>query len=127
MTAWDPSDLDRVGDAEELQITTARADGSLRPFTIIWAVRVGDAIYVRSAHGSTNPWYVRARDAGRGRIRAGGVELDTTFAAVDPSDTALAAAVTAAFEAKYGHFSRDIVEPVVNDDSVQATLRIDPD
>jgi hypothetical protein len=126
MTAWDPSDLDRIGGAAALRIASQRPDGTLRPFVIIWAVRVADAIYIRSAHGSTNPWYVRARDAGRGRIQAGGVDLDATFTVVDPGDRDIATAVTAAFEAKYGHFSRDNVEPVVDDDSVRATLRIDP-
>jgi hypothetical protein len=126
MSAWDPGDLDRVGSAEELRIAAERPDGTLRPSVIIWVVRVADAIYIRSAHGPTNPWYVRAREAGRGHIQAGGVDLDVTFTPVDPADAAAAATITAAFEAKYGHFPRDIVEPVVNEDSVRATLRIDP-
>jgi hypothetical protein len=47
MTAWTPDELARVGQADELQISSRRADGDLRPFVTIWAVRVGDDIYVR--------------------------------------------------------------------------------
>ena len=45
----------------------------------IWAVRVGDDLHVRSADGADNPWFVRARASGTGRIRAGGIERDVTF------------------------------------------------
>src|SRR5437762_519348 len=41
-TAWTAFDLDRIGDATELQVTSLRADGSLRRFVTIWVVRVVD-------------------------------------------------------------------------------------
>ena len=60
MTAWTPDELRRVGDALELQITSERADGTMRPYVTIWVVRVGDGLYVRSAHGVDNPWFALA-------------------------------------------------------------------
>src|SRR5262249_13223990 len=56
MTAWAAEDLARYGDAEEIDIASVRADGSLRSYVTIWIVGVGDALYVRSAFGSENPW-----------------------------------------------------------------------
>ena len=70
---WSAEELRRVGAAEELQIASRRDDGTLRPFVTIWVVRVGDEIFVRSAHGTDNPWFRRANSSGIGRIRAGGV------------------------------------------------------
>ncbi len=48
MSDWTAADLDRIGSATELEITTRRADGSLRPYVPIWVVRVGDELFVRS-------------------------------------------------------------------------------
>ena len=86
MTAWKPDDLRTIGDAEELRLASRRTDGSLRPYVTMWVVRAGDELYVRSAHGAGNPWYRRALAAGTGRIRAGGVERDVTFAGAPAGD-----------------------------------------
>ena len=87
MSAWTGMNLRRSARPTELQITSRRRDGSLRPYVTIWVVRSGDDVYVRSAYGHDNGWFQRALSSGEGRIRAGGVERDVTFeepgAAVD--------------------------------------------
>ena len=120
---WTSEELQTIGDADELQIASAREDGTLRPFVIIWAVRVGDELYLRSAHGPTNGWYRRALASGTGRIRAGGLERDATFteAPDDAHD-----AVDAAYHAKYGHYDKSIVNPVTDALSRTATIRVVP-
>ena len=85
MTRWTDDELSRIGRATELQIASARADGSLRPSVTIWVVRAGDELYVRSAYGSTNPWFRRAQASGTGSIQAGGLQRDVTFAEADPA------------------------------------------
>jgi hypothetical protein len=75
--AWTADELSRVSDAVELRLASFRPDGTLRPYVIMWVVRVGDELYVRSAYGPDNPWYRRATAAGAGRIRAGGLERET--------------------------------------------------
>lgn len=70
---WTDGELQRIGGATELQISSTRPDGSLRPYVTIWVVRAGDDLYVRSAYGATIGWYRRAKAAGAGRIKAGGV------------------------------------------------------
>jgi hypothetical protein len=80
MTAWTDEELGRIGEARELQLASERPDGTLRPHVTIWVVRVDDGLYVRSAYGANNPWFRRAKASGVGRIRAGGLERDVTFA-----------------------------------------------
>jgi Major Facilitator Superfamily/Uncharacterized protein conserved in bacteria (DUF2255) len=51
MSEWTAADLDRIGSETKLEITTRKADGSLRPYVSIWVVRVGDELFVRSWRG----------------------------------------------------------------------------
>ena len=67
-STWTDEELVRIGSAEELRISSRRMNGSLRPFVTIWTVRYGDDIYVRSAHGPENGWFVRAVAAGERHI-----------------------------------------------------------
>jgi hypothetical protein len=124
MTAWSKEELDQIGRADELELSSRRPDGSLRPRAIIWAVRNGDAIYVRSAYGWNNGWFQRALRSGRGRIVAGGVERDVSF--VQPGGDE-AEPVTAAYHAKYDHYGSRMVGTVVNAEAVRSTLKIMPE
>ena len=123
MSDWTADDLTRIGAAEELQVSSTRADGSLRPYVTIWVVRVGDEICIRSAYGSDNPWFVRATTSGTGRIRAGGVQKNVTFAAAAPEAHA---AIDAAYHAKYDRYGPGNVNTVVGPDVVAVTLRLVP-
>lgn len=123
MTTWTDEDLNRIGDAQELQLSSARPDGSLRPYVTMWVVRSGEDLYVRSAHGPANPWYRRARASGVGRIRAGGVERDVTFAEAAPTAHA---AIDDAYHAKYDRYGPRIVGSVVGPQVEAVTVRLLP-
>jgi hypothetical protein len=84
MSAWTSDELSRIGAAEELQLASVRGDGTLRPYVTMWVVRADDDLYVRSAYGSNNPWFRRAKASGAGRIRAGGLERAVTIAPNPP-------------------------------------------
>jgi hypothetical protein len=122
-SGWSPQELQRIGDADELQIASRRADGSLRQFVTIWVVRAGDDLYVRSAYGPDNPWFRRATASGTGRIRAGGVERDVTF---DRPDDDVHEQLDSAYHAKYDRYGPQIVGPVVGPDAASVTLRLLP-
>lgn len=128
MAEWNEDELSRIGAAEELQVASNRPDGTLRPYVTIWVVRQGDDIYVRSAYGSSNPWFRRARASGTGRIRAGGVEKDVTFtdAATVDDGSIDSAAIDAAYHAKYDRYGPAIVGTVVGPEAATATFRLDP-
>jgi len=124
MTEWSPTELDRIGAANELSITTRRADGSLRAWTPIWVVRVGDELYVRSWKGAGGAWYRHAVRTGATRVRASGIERDVTVENV-PADDAAHPAIDAQYRAKYGAHS-SYVAPMVAPAAVEATLRLIP-
>jgi hypothetical protein len=87
VSAWKMDELEHIAGVDEVQVASRRTDGSLRPFVTIWAVRHGDDIYVRSAHGPENGWFVRAVASGAGRLHAGRAERDITFERPDASST----------------------------------------
>ena len=124
MTAgWAAGELTRIGDATELQVASRRSDGSLRPFVTIWVVRVGDDLYVRSAYGTDNPWFRRAKTSGEGRVRAGGVERDVTFTAPAGDSSS---DIDAAYHFKYDRYGPRIVGTVVGPHAAPGTLRLVP-
>jgi hypothetical protein len=123
MTAWSTDELNRIGGADELQIASRRPDGTLRRYVTIWVVRAGDNLYVRSAYGSGNPWYRRATASGAGRIRAGGVERDVTFAEAAPDAHA---DIDKAYHAKYDRYGPALVGTVVGAHAAPVTIRLVP-
>ena len=122
MSAWTAAELERMGRADEMHVSSARPDGSLRPFITIWFVRVDGALYVRSAYGPENGWFRRARSSGTGRVRAGGVEKDVAFVVPDASTHD---EVDAAYRRKYARYP-GIVGSVVGPEVWDVTLRLDP-
>jgi hypothetical protein len=122
-TEWTPEELEAVGGADELRISSVRPDGSLRPWVTIWTVRSGDELFVRSAYGPDTGWYRRAKASGIGRIRAGGIERDVSFAEADPGAHE---GIDAAYEAKYGRYGKRIVQTVVGEQVHPLTIRLVP-
>ncbi len=123
MTAWTADELDLIGRSDELQVSSQRPDGSLRPYVTIWVARSGDDLYVRSAYGPDNGWFRRAKASGEGRIRAGGVERDVAFEdAGPPVDSDL----HTAYHAKYDRYGPAIVGTVVSPEAARCTLRLVP-
>lgn len=121
MTTWRGDELQRIGDAEELQLASARGDGSLTPYVTMWVVRAGDEIYVRSAGGPERPWYRRATASGAGRIRVGGIEHNVMFR--EAADEAHAA-IDAAYHVKYDRYGSAIVGHVVGPHARAVTVRL---
>jgi len=123
MSPWTSDELGKIGAAEELQLASLRRDGTLRPYVTMWVVRDGDDLHVRSAYGPNNPWFRRAKASGAGRIRAGGLERDVTFAepASDMHD-----AINAAYHSKYDRYGPEIVGSVVGPGARAVTIKLVP-
>ena len=122
-TTWTSDELSRIEAADELEIAPRKRDGTLRKPLPIWAVRVGDDVYVRAAYGPGTGWHRVARTSREGRIRAGGVEKDVT---IEDADDAVNDQVTAAYKAKYSGYAASIVDTVTNDESRPTTLKLTP-
>ena len=102
MTAWTSDELNKIGNAEELLIAALRSDGTLRKPVIIWVVRLGDDLYVRSVNGRTSAWFRGVQTRHEGHIRAGGVEKDVTF--VEEADPGINLQMDAAYRTKYRRY-----------------------
>ena len=120
MSAWTEDEIARIAKAGELRIAGGRADGALRKLVIIWQVRVGDDLFVRSVNGPTAAWYRGTQELGEGRIESGGVSKDVVFT----SDASQDAEVDAAYRAKYGTGSS--VRAITSPTATSTTLRVDP-
>ncbi len=123
MTGWTSDDLNKIGTAEELEIASLRRDGTLRKPTTIWVVRVGDDLYVRSGYGHTSAWFRGTQVRHEGRIRAGGVQKDVTFAEADPN---LNDEIDAAYRTKYRRYEATYVKPMVSPEARSTTIKLLP-
>ena len=123
MTGWTSDDLNKIGTAEELEIASLRRDGTLRKPTTIWVVRVGDDLYVRSGYGHTSAWFRGTQVRHEGRICAGGVQKDVTFAEADPN---LNDEIDAAYRTKYRRYEATYVKPMVSPEARSTTIKLLP-
>ena len=116
MTAWTSEELKKIGAAEELQIASLRKDGSLRSMRIIWVVRVGNDLYVRSVNGRISDWFRGVQTCHEGQIHAGGVMKDVTF--LEVSDANINEKIDAAYAEKYRLYASII--PSINSSTARA-------
>lgn len=123
MTVWTAAELDTIGRANEIDIAALRPDGTLRKPVTIWIARAGDGLYIRSAYTRTAAWYRGTQVRNEGRIKAGGIEKDITFAQVDPG---LNDAIDAAFRTKYGRHGAQYVNMVLTEEARFTTLGLTP-
>jgi hypothetical protein len=123
MTMWTRDELNKIGNAEELEIASLRRDGSLRKPVTIWVVRIGDDLYVRSVNGRTSAWFRGVQVRYEGRIWAGGVEKDVTF--VEEADSEINDQIDAAYRTKYRRYPQ-YVAPMMIPEARAATIKLVP-
>jgi hypothetical protein len=124
MAGWTPDELAKIGSAEELQLASQRRDGSLRNPVVMWVVRDGDELYVRSMHGRAGSWFRRTQIRHQGHIRSGGIDKDVAFL-VD-TDPVINDRIDAAYRSKYRRYAANIVGSVVNPESRASTIKLVP-
>ena len=123
MTQWSSDQLDKVGRAEELQLTSIRPDGTLRKPVTIWVVRHGDDLYSRSVGGRSAHWFRGTQERHEGRIRAGGVQQEVAF--VD-ADHEIDDEVDAAYRAKYRGYSGSVLNSTLTPEARSTTIKLVP-
>jgi hypothetical protein len=124
MTTWASDELNKIGKAEELQIASLRADDTLRQPVIIWVVRVGDDLYVRSVNGRTSAWFRGVQTRHEGHIRASGVEKDVAF--VEERDANINDQIEAAYATKYRRYAASIIDSINSPTARAATIQLVP-
>jgi hypothetical protein len=125
MTVWTSDELSKIGTAEELEIASLRDDGSLRKPRTIWVVRVGDELYVRSVNGRGSAWFSGIQTRYEGRIQAGGVAKDVSFAEVDANDE-VNLQIDNAYRSKYRRYAASIIDSINSEKARVATLKLKP-
>jgi hypothetical protein len=123
MTTWTSDELDKIGNAEELQLQSLRRDGTLRSPVTMWVVRVGDELFVRAVHGRNSPWFCGVQTRHTGHIRAGGIEKDVTF--VEEANPDLNNMIDTAYLTKYARYPQ-YVAPMVTPEVRAATIKLVP-
>lgn len=123
MSNWTAEELGAIGEADEVQIAALRPDGSPRPYTTIWVVRVGDDLYVRSYRGRDGTWFQSALRRSEGRIRAAEIDRDVIFAEPDHADHD---AIDRAYRDKYARYASTYVDPMISPEARAATLQLTP-
>jgi hypothetical protein len=122
MAAWTSDELDKIAAADELELASAKRDGTLRKPVTIWVVRHGDDLYVRSWRGRTSAWFRGSQDRHEGHIRAGAVDKDVVFAEVEDVNDE----IDAAYRAKYDRYDATYVDPMVGPEARAATIKLVP-
>lgn len=124
MTDWSKDELAKIGAADELQLSSLRADGTLRSPVTIWVVRVGENLFVRAVKGRAGPWFRGVQSRHAGRIRSGGVQKEVAF--VEEADEALNLQVDAAYREKYRRYPKEFVDACLTPAARAATLKLLP-
>jgi hypothetical protein len=79
-----------------------RNDGTVQSPRIVWVVRRGDDVYIRSVNGDEGAWFRGVQVHHAGRISAGSLEVDVLF---EDADHDLDDAINEEYRRKYGRSS----------------------
>jgi hypothetical protein len=120
MTAWTPEDLADIGGADELRIAPRRRDGTLQPSRIIWVVRHGDDLFVRSVNGADGHWFRGVQAMHAGHITIGDVDADVLL---EDADHGVDDAIDEEYRRKYGRTST-AVEHITSEQARATTMRL---
>ena len=124
MSTWTSDELQKIGNAEELQIASLQPDGTLRKPVTIWVVRVGDDLYVRSVYGRGSGWFRGIQTRHEGHMRAAGVDKDVAF--VEEEDEGVNEQIDNAYRTKYGRYAASIVNTTLTPEARAATIKLVP-
>lgn len=120
-SGWTVEQIAQLQGCRELEITTIRGDGTVRPWVPIWVVCVGADAYVRTWYRRETGWFGHAVRSSRARIRVFGVETDVSVDDVGLGPSAVRPDVDAAYVAKYGTGGG-----MIADAAAETTLRLIP-
>jgi hypothetical protein len=122
MSTWTSDELGKIEAAEELNLASARGDGTLRNPVTMWVVRHGDDLYVRSVNGRGSTWFRGAQARHEAHVQAGGVDKDVRLVETDD----VADELDAAYRAKYRRYADSVVDSIVSPRARAATLKLVP-
>lgn len=123
VTTWTGDELAKIGNAKELEVASLRRDGTLAKAVTMWVVRLGDDLFVRSVNGRAGAWFRGTQVRREGRILAGGIEKDVTFADPDPG---VHDRIDTEYRTKYRRHAASIVSHILTPEARSATIKLVP-
>lgn len=123
MKAWTSDELQRIGSAEEMKLSSLRQDGTLRRPVIIWVIHLDNDLYIRCVNGRRGAWFRGTQVRHEGRIRVGNFEKDVCFVDADPE---IHDQIDAVYRSKYRRYSVSIINSVLTPQARSATIKIVP-
>lgn len=108
-----------------MRVASLKPDGSLRKLVIVWVVRNGDDLYVRSVYGREAAWFRGATARHEGRVESAELVKNVTFVEVGADDD-IQKALDHAYRTKYRTYDKSYVDAIVSQAARSATLRLDP-
>jgi len=117
--AWTEAELADIGGANELLIAPERGDGTLQRSRIVWVVRHGDDVYIRSVNGPGGAWFRGLQARRAGHVSAGAVDADVVF---EDADHGLDDEIDEEYRRKYGR-SSTAVDRITSSDARSTTVR----
>ncbi len=121
---WEKKELTQIISADELHLSSMRADGTLRNPVTIWMVEAGGNLYIRAVKGKSGLWYRHVLESLQGHIDAGGVAKDVSFEVLD--DEEINMHIDKAYQAKYSKYGASIVGSTLTPEAKAATLKVIP-
>jgi hypothetical protein len=122
---WTDDEISRLGEQDEIHMSSIRRDGSARPPVTMWMVSDGGSLYVRAVKGVDGPWYRHVRATDQAHVATAGGAADVVVADAS-GDSALADRLDAAYREKYRRYSGAVLNSVLTPAACAATLRLMP-
>jgi hypothetical protein len=117
--AWTEAELADIGRANELLIAPERRDGTLQRSRIVWVVRHGHDVFVRSVNGPGGGWFRQLQARRAGHVSVGAVDADVLF---EDADHGLDDEIDEEYRRKYGR-SSTAVDRITSPDAWSTTVR----
>jgi hypothetical protein len=76
---WTTAALAAIDGADQIEVCTRRADGTLGPARTVWVVRHGESFYIRSVNGPDAAWYRGVQTRHAGAVTVGRIGRGVTF------------------------------------------------
>jgi len=122
MPGWNDEWLADLGGVDEMRIAPRRRDGTHQRPRIIWVVRHGDDVYVRSVNGPDGAWFRGVQAQHAGHVSAGNIEVDVVL---QDADHDLDDEIDEEYRRKYGR-SSSAVHRITSSAARSTTLRLAP-
>jgi len=119
--SFEPDDLARIRDAEEIEIETQAPDGPAHR-TTIWIMVEADAVFVRSVLGTRGRWFREATANPAVAVHVDGRRIAAT--AIPASDPDSIDRINRALTAKYTGV--EVYDSMLEPDALQTNFRLEP-